>query len=209
MWLFDCGLDIVEWRRTIVVYLSAIAPIILSLYLIYKNQMKKWIALTLLSSFLVTAIGWEIWVNFGLVDGDPVNLRRSGAMTCAIPMEINWLVNSLADTGIVWFAIILVYWIFPKRALEYEKFQLVFLSIFFAWFMGQNFLVEAVIYHNQVGGDAVISWAPLMPFGPYFNPTLINFGERDITLQSQSAWIIGTIVFYSISVYFYKKTNGK
>ena len=38
MWLFDCGLDIVEWRRTIVVYLSAMAPIILSVYLIYKNQ---------------------------------------------------------------------------------------------------------------------------------------------------------------------------
>ena len=107
------------------------APIILSLYLIYKNQMKKWIALTLLSSFLIAALGWEIWVIFGLVDGDPVNLRRSGAMTCAIPMEINWLVNSLADTGIVWFAIILVYWIFPKRALKYEKFQLVFLSMFF------------------------------------------------------------------------------
>jgi hypothetical protein len=48
-----------------------------------------------------------------------------------------------------------------------------------------------------------------MPFGPYFNPTLINFGERGITLQSQSAWLIGTIVFYYISVYFYKKTNGK
>ena len=63
MWLFDCGLDIVEWRRTIVVYLSAIAPIILSLYLIYKNQMKKWISLTLLSSFLIAALGWEIWVN--------------------------------------------------------------------------------------------------------------------------------------------------
>ena len=56
MWLFDCGLDIVEWRRTIVVYLSAMAPIILSLYLIYKNQMKKWIALTLLSSFLIAAL---------------------------------------------------------------------------------------------------------------------------------------------------------
>jgi hypothetical protein len=209
MWLFECGLDTVEWRRTIIVYLSAMAPIILSLYLIYKNKMKRWISLTLVSSFLIAALGWEIWVNFGLVDGDPVNFRRSDAMTCAIPMEINWLVNSLADTGIVWFAIILVYWIFPKRGLEYEKFQLVFLSMFFIWFMGQNFLVEAVIYHNQVGGDAEISWAPLMPFGPYFNPILISFGDRDITLQSQSAWIIGTIVFYSISVYFYKKTNGK
>ena len=209
MWLFECGLDTVEWRRTVIVYLSAMAPIILSLYLIYKNKMKRWISLTLVSSFLIAALGWEIWVNFGLVDGDPVNFRRSDAMTCAIPMEINWLVNSLADTGIIWFAIILVYWILPERALTYEKFQLMSLFIFFTWFMGQNFLVEAVIYHNQVGGDAAISWAPLMPFGPYFNPTLINFGERNITLQSQSAWIIGTIVFYLISIYFYKKTNGK
>ena len=46
MWLFECGLDTIEWRRTIVVYLSAIAPIILYLYLIYKNQKKKWITLT-------------------------------------------------------------------------------------------------------------------------------------------------------------------
>ncbi len=60
MWLFDCGLDIIEWRRTIVVYLSAIAPIILSLYLVYKNQMKKWIALTLLSSFLIADIGYVL-----------------------------------------------------------------------------------------------------------------------------------------------------
>ena len=122
MWLFDCGLDIVEWRRTIVVYLSAIAPIILSLYLIYKNQMKKWIAFTLLSSFLIAALGWEIWVNFGLIDGDPVNLRRSGAMTCAIPMEINWLVNSLADTAIVWFAIILFIGFFQKELLSMRNF---------------------------------------------------------------------------------------
>ena len=186
MWLFECGLDTVEWRRTVIVYLSAMAPIILSLYLIYKKKMKRWISLTLVSSFLIAALGWEIWVNFGLVDGDPVNFRRSDAMTCAIPMEINWLVNSLADTGIIWFAIILVYWILPERAVTYEKFQLMSLFVFFTWFMGQNFLVEAVIYHNQVGGDAVISWAPLMPFGPYFNPTLINFGERNITLQSLS-----------------------
>ena len=135
MWFLDCGLDSVEWRRVIVVFSSALAPLILAAYLTYKKQMKTWITFTLLSSFLIAAIGWEIWVNFGLVDVDPVNIRRSDAMTCAIPMEINWLVNSLADTGIVWFAIILVYWIFPKRALEYEKFQLVFLSMFFIWFM--------------------------------------------------------------------------
>ena len=51
MWLFDCGLDSVEWRRVIVVYSSALAPLILAAFLIYKKQMKKWIALTLVSSF--------------------------------------------------------------------------------------------------------------------------------------------------------------
>ena len=30
MWLFECGLDTIEWRRTIVVYLSAMAPNILA-----------------------------------------------------------------------------------------------------------------------------------------------------------------------------------
>ena len=120
MWLFDCGLDIVEWRRTLVVYLSAMAPIILALYLIYKNQMKKWIAFTLLSSFLIAAFGWELWVNYGLLNGDEVTLRRSEALSCAIPLHVNWLVNSLADTGIVWFAIILVYWLFPKKAENYQ-----------------------------------------------------------------------------------------
>ena len=84
MWLFECGLDTIEWRRTIIVYLSAIAPIILSLYLIYKNQMKKWISLTLLSSFFIAALGWEIWVNFGLIDGDPVSYTHLTLPTIAI-----------------------------------------------------------------------------------------------------------------------------
>ena len=209
MWLIDCGLDAIEWRRTIVVYSSALAPIILTIYLLLKNKMKRWIALTLISSFLIAAFGWEIWVNYGLVDGDLINARRSAAMSCAIPMNINWLVNSLADMGIVWLGIILVYMIFPKMAEDYQVFNWSFLFIFFIWFMGQNFLVEAVIYHNQVGGDASLSWAPLMPFGPYYNPTLISFGTRDITLQSQSAWLIGTFLFYFISIYFYKRTKGK
>ena len=45
--------------------------------------MKKWISLTLLSSFLIAAIGWEIWVNFGLVDGDPV--EHSGQQAEHLP----------------------------------------------------------------------------------------------------------------------------
>ena len=170
--------------------------------------MKTWITFTLLSSFLIAAFGWELWVNYGILNGDEVTLRRSEALSCAIPLHVNWLVNSLADTGIVWFAIILVYWLFPKRAENYQEFSYLFFTVFFVWFMGQNFIVETIIYHNQVGGDALLSWAPLMPLGSFFNPTLMSFGEREITLQSQSAWLIGTPLFYFISIYFYKK-HGK
>ena len=208
MWLIDCGLDAIEWRRTVVVYSSALAPIILTIYLLLKNKMKRWIALTLISSFLIAAFGWEIWVNYGLVDGDLVNARRSAAMSCAIPMNINWLVNSLADMGIVWLGIILVYMIFPKMAEDYQVFNWSFLFIFFIWFMGQNFLVEAVIYHNQVGGDASLSWAPLMPFGPYYNPTLISFGTRYYTSITVSLvdWNIFILFYFNL---FLQENKGQ
>ena len=209
MWLLDCGLDNIEWRRIAVVYSSASAPLILATCLIYKKQMKTWIVHTLVSSFLIAAFGWELWVNYGILNGDEVTLRRSEALSCAIPLHINWLANSLADTGIVWFAIILVFLLFPKQAENYHKFSLFFFTLFFVWFMGQNFIVETIIYHNQVGGDALLSWAPLMPLGSFFNPTLISFGEREITLQSQSAWLIGTPLFYFMSIYFYKRNNGR
>jgi len=82
-------------------------------------------------------------------------------------------------------------------------------SILFIWFMAQNIFVETIIYHNQVGGGALLSWAPLMPLGPWFNPVLMSFGERDVTLQSQSAWLIASPIFYKISIFFYQKTGGK
>ncbi len=130
MWLLECGLDSVEWRRVIVVYSSALAPLVLAAYLIYNKQMRTWIAFTLLSSFLIAAFGWELWVNYGILNGDEVTLRRSEALSCAIPLHINWLANSLADTGIVWFAIILVYWFFPKKAENYQKFSFLFFTVF-------------------------------------------------------------------------------
>ena len=81
MWPFDCGLDSVELRRVLVVYSAALAPIILSLYLIYKNKMEKWISLTLISTFLIAAFGWELWINYGVLNGQEVNLRRSEAVS--------------------------------------------------------------------------------------------------------------------------------
>ena len=108
MWLFDCGLDTIEWRRVILVYTVSLSPFILFAYLTYKEKMKKWVTYTIISSFFIAMIGWEIWLNFGLLDGQPVDSRRSVALSCAIPSSINWITNSLGDVAIVWFGIILL-----------------------------------------------------------------------------------------------------
>ena len=73
MWLFDCGLDTIEWRRVILVYTGSLSPFILFAYLTYKGKTKKWITYTIISSFFIAMFGWEIWLNFGLLDGQPVD----------------------------------------------------------------------------------------------------------------------------------------
>ena len=55
---------------------------------------------TLVTAFLIAVFGWEIWINFGLLDGQHVTMRRSDALNCAIPSQINWLTNSIVDTGV-------------------------------------------------------------------------------------------------------------
>ena len=208
MWLFDCELDLYEWRRTIVVLSSAFAPFILALYLIFRNKMKMWVSYTLISTFIVAAFGWEIWINFGLIDGDPVDLRRSSSLSCALPQNINWLLNSFADVGIVWFGILIVLWLYRNNPKPFEQFTWLAFSTLFAWFIAQNIFVETIIYYNQVGGGASLSWAPLMPLGPYWSPELISFGEREVTFQSQSTWVLATPIVYRIAIYFHKKTGG-
>ena len=209
MYLFECGLESDEWRKVIVIYGSVLLTFVVSLYAILSGRTKKWIAYTLVSSFLVAVFGWEVWINFGLIDGQHVTVRRTDALNCAIPYQINWLTNSIVDTGVVWLGIILVNKYYNHLALPFEKFVWPAFLILFMWFMGQNIWVEMILYHNQIGSDARISWAPMMPLGPWFNPTLFNFGEREATLQAQSVWFIGTFLFYYLAIFYYRRFQGK
>ena len=62
MWLFDCGLDTIEWRRVILVYTVSLSPFILFAYLTYKGKMKKWVTYTIISSFFIA-------IFLGLISG--------------------------------------------------------------------------------------------------------------------------------------------
>ncbi len=208
MYLFDCGLESDEWRKVIVIYTSVVITLSISLYAMVSGRTKKWIVYTLVASFLVAVFGWEIWINFGLVDGQHVEMRRSDALNCAIPYQINWLTNSIVDTGVVWLGIILVNKYYGYTSLPFERFVWPAFLILFVWYMGQNIWVEMILYHNQIGSDARISWGPMMPFGPWFNPTLFNFGEREATLQAQLVWFIGTFIFYYLAIFNYRRYKG-
>ena len=135
MWLFDCGLDSIEWRRVIIVYCVSLSPLILFAYLSYKGTMKKWITYTIISSFFIAVFGWEIWLNFGLLDGQPVDLRRSEALSCAIPSSINWITNSLGDVAIVWFGIILLSYFYKNKTSPFETIIVPAFLILLSWFL--------------------------------------------------------------------------
>jgi hypothetical protein len=208
MWLLDCGLDNIEWRRVLVVYTVSISPIFLFFYLTTIGQMKKWITYTIISSFFIAMFGWEIWLNFGILDGQHVDMRRSEALSCAIPSSINWLINSLGDVSIVWFGIIILSFIYKNKKLPFEKFIIPAFIVLLSWFVLQNIWVEIVLYYNQVGGDARLSWAPLMPLGPWYNPTLFSINGREVTFQGQIVWLLAAPIYYLVMIYFYKKTKG-
>ena len=52
------------------------------------------------------------------------------------------------------------------------------------------------LYHDQLAEGKPLSWAPLAPTGPWFNPTLFEFRDRTITLQGQVPWLLMGPLFY-------------
>ena len=208
MYLFDCGLESDEWRKVMVIFTSIFVTFSVALYTTLKGRNKKWIVSTLILSFLIAVFGYEIWINFGLVDGQHVSARRSDALNCAIPSQINWLTNSIVDTGVAWLGIILVGIYYKNSPAPFEKFLWPAFFILLVWYVGQNIWVEMILYHNQIGNDARISWGPLMTLGPWYNPTLFSFGEREATLQSQGVWFISTFMIYYIAIFNHRRFKG-
>jgi hypothetical protein len=190
----------------IVVYVSSILPLALVLWLRWRGRLPDWIWRIYWLSFVGCAIGWELWFTFGWVSGDPVNERRSAVLTEAIPMYLNWLLNSLADAGSICLGGLLLAWIVfrggdrrpSSRPPEFFRswHPGVFALLLFL-FLAQNLFVEMFLYHDQLAEGKPLSWAPLAPTGPWFNPTLFRFGDRTITLQGQLPWLIMGPIFYA------------
>ncbi len=184
-----------EIRVITIVYLAVLLPLLI--YFTNKSKLPSWIPSFYIVSLVVCALGWELWFTYGWLDGDAVNIRRSEALNTWLPKDINWLMNSMADAGAVLCGGVWLMWITHKKdSIVFKKWKWSAFSIFFIWCVSQNILVEMFLYHDQLAGDKLLSWAPLSPFGPYFNPILFEFNDRSIMLQSQIPWLIIPWFFY-------------
>ena len=193
-----------EVRVILVVYISAVLPIYI--YLKNKSNLPFWVPTIYLSSFIVCAIGWELWFTYGWIDGDSVSIRRSEALNYWLPIHINWLMNSLADAGTITLGGLWLMWRFTGKNLNiFTYWNWKAFLIFMVWCIAQNILVEIFLYHDQLSIGKDLSWAPLSPLGPYINPLLLEFNNRSLMLQTQIPWIILPAFIYKTVIYLNKK----
>jgi len=185
-----------ELRVIVVVYLSALVPLV---YLLYSyKKLPAWTPLVYIACFLVCAFGWELWFTYGWAGGDNVDLRRSAILGSWIPMHINWTVNSLADAGTITLGGLWLTWkLCASDSTIFSKWSWKAITIFYVWCVGQNLFVELFLYHDQLAEGKPLSWAPLAPLGAYFNPELFSLNGRTVMLQTQIPWLILPAVIYA------------
>ena len=188
-----------ELRVITIVSVSALAPLIIYFY--KKNKIPLWVPSIYLGSFLVCALGWELWFTYGWVDGDPVNLRRSEALNQWIPIHLNWLLNSMADAGTISLGGLWLMWKYSgKNSQVFQQWSWPAFSILFVWCIAQNLFVELFLYHDQLSEGKLLSWAPLSPTGQFYNPQLFEFNQRSVMFQTQLPWLIMSPILYKAAI---------
>jgi hypothetical protein len=194
-----------ELRVITIVYVSALAPLIIYFY--KKDKIPLWVPSIYFGSFLVCALGWELWFTYGWVDGDPVNIRRSEALNQWIPIHINWLLNSMADAGTISLGGLWLMWRYSgKNNQVFHQWSWSAFSILLIWCITQNLFVELFLYHDQLSLGKSLSWAPLSPTSQFFNPLLFEFNERSVMFQTQLPWLIMSPILYRAVITIARKS---
>jgi len=195
-----------EIRFIFVVYASSILPIIL--FIKYRSKLPNWVPIIYVGSFIVCALGWEIWFTYGLINGESVIERRTDVLNQWIPLHLNWILNSLADAGTVCLGGLYLMWVLNNKE------QSIFLKwrwgpflILLAWCIGQNVLVELFLYYDQLSEGKNLSWAPLIPTGNIYNPLIFEFNGRSVMFQTQLPWIILPPFLYMTVIKLANKRN--
>jgi hypothetical protein len=192
-----------------IVYLASVLPTLIIVFLYLTGKLPRWIFSLFVVSFVVCAVGWEIWLTYGLVDGLDVDSRRPMAMSAAIPIHINWVLNSLGDASAIGLTGVLLVWLFYGRSdVAFTQWRWGAFVVLLVWFVGQNLLVEFFVYQQQLAEGLRLSWAPLIPTGPWFNPVVLEIGGRTAQLQTQLPWLLMTPIYYLLLIRIYRRFNS-
>jgi hypothetical protein len=186
---------------------TSVLPLLIVAVLYLVRKLPRWVAAVYVMSFVVCAVGWEIWFTFGLWGGLPVNERRSPMMNIALPQAVNWINNSLVDAGPVCLLGLLFVWlIYRCRPTSFRKWHWGAFVVLLVWFVIQNICVDLFVLQGQLGFR--LSWAPLTPAGPWFNPVLFTYNGHNVQLQTQVPWVLMTPIFYFIVLKCYRWLSG-
>jgi hypothetical protein len=190
----------------VTVYLASVLPTLLIVFLYSIKKVPQWLFVLFLSSFIACALGWEIWLTYGLVDGLDVDSRRPAALSAAIPMHLNWILNSLGDAAAIGLTGVLFLWLcFGRSDRAFRQWHWGGFVVLLTWFIGQNLLVELFVYQEQLAEGLRLSWAPLIPTGPWYNPTILELGGRTVQLQTQLPWLLMTPIYYWMLIRIYNR----
>lgn len=193
----------------VIVYGTSVMPLIILAILYAAGKLPRWVAAVYILSFFICAVGWEIWFTFGLWGGAPVNERRPAAMNIAIPQSVNWALNSLADAAAICLVGLLLVWLaYGRRSTPFRGWRWRAFMILLLWFVWQNLCVELFVYQAQLALGYKLSWAPLAPTGPWWNPIIFSVFGRTVQLQTQVPWVLMAPTYYFIVLACYRRLSG-
>jgi len=191
---------------TSLIWFCATIPWLLLCAATYRGALRTWALKTAVLCSITSALGWEIWFTYGLVDGQPVDERRPEPLNRAMPRDINWILNSLDDGTICMVGMAITWLVSREDGLRRVRWQAALLCSL--WFLLQNIAVEMVIYSGQLAEGTEISWAPMAPTGPYWNPALFRIGDSRCSLQAQLPWLFMIPIFFGILNWQYRREEA-
>ncbi len=187
-------------------YWANIAPLVCVLVLAGLKRLPRWIPRVYAACFLLCVFGWEIWWNYGLVGGAPVDERRAEILQRYNPQHLNWFLNSFGDAGsIALVGLLFVGAAYRFRSDPFREWKWPAFAILFVWYTGQNIWIDVAIYSGQISSEHALSWAPFSPAGPWWNPALFHVGDTPIHLQTELPWIVMTPIVYAVTIAIHRK----
>ena len=175
----------------IVLYGVTIFSLSLMLWIWVQEPRWKWMVYLFFLSAVMCALGWEVWWNFALVDGLPVDKRRPPDMNKLLPISIIWLINSIGDGFICFVAVMFIIWRYNNSSSDIIRaswdsghrrcFRIVDFIVTAVWFVGQDIIMSTFVLKDQLKHPEELSVAPFSPVHATWNP--INIGSISIDVQ--------------------------